>query len=254
MEDHKDEDDISRRIRELRKEVYGDGESGADPEKGAEFTRLLQNEFQIDRNQKGMIDEDPVLVSHMESARRRLMDQERAMAQLPKASELQRKYVAVLGRSSKILRDLTDKMDFEAQDVEKTFALANALRKVAQGETPHRFPPPSAGPCAQWLHASKVAEASAGAYEALYKDLVKFRNDMSAVRREFEEVADGLTRLVDDGNTHRQLMREMLATIPAKVVEVSAEPLGSAGEDMLANPLLPEEQKADEEGPAAAGQ
>lgn len=247
--------DLGADIAEIRKRVLDErGEGGADS-LTADENRKVYNELvkrhQVDLNDEENVAnlEDPSLVAHMEAARRRLAEQERALARLPQLEVLRSQYLKAMGKISSLVRSLEERSQSERENVELAHRQPRILETLGVGQKPHGFaaplpPPVAADPATKeaLTITGKKAQDVAENYEAFLTAVQEVKNDLFVVRREVEEVGDGLLGLVEASEEDRRLQREYLRLASkAEAIRQAAAPPETLGERLLAAPLLPEE-------------
>jgi hypothetical protein len=175
--------------------------------------------YQIDLNDEAHAAalEDPTLLAHMEAARHRLAEQERALLRLPALEALRTSYLKSVGALSALVRDLGDRHEAERELVEISLRQGRALAGLIGGRKVHGFPLLGAaaredpGVRQAMEVASEKATASAGAYEALLAFVESSRKTLFILRRDVEGFGQGLIDLVEASEDDRRGLKEYLA-------------------------------------------
>ncbi len=260
-------DALAPTLAEIRARVLGTRAGGA-PAEAAPSTeeqrtiyQELQKRHQVDlndeRNLAGL--EDPGLLSHMEGARRRLAEQDRALSRLPCREALREDYIKSLGEVSGVLARSEQLLSDTRERVELAFLLPRQVRAFAAGQTPHGATRPLpatvvADPAvgAALAFVEKKGEAVAEAFEKGLEVLSETRGQLFVARRQMEGVCDGLLALLEGAEEERRLLREYLRVASQAETAFHAKgPAGSIGERLLAAPSLPEEEMRSLPRPAA---
>jgi hypothetical protein len=252
------DDALAPTLAEIRARVLGARSAGG-PAEGAPSAdeqraiyQELQKRHQVDlndeRNLVGL--EDPGLLSHMEGARRRLAEQDRALSRLPCREALREDYVSALGMVAGVLALAEELLTDEREHVELAFLLPRQVSAFAAGQTPHGAARPlpaaaAADPAvgAALAFIAKKGEAVAVAFEKDLEALSETRSRLFVARRKLESVCDGLLALLEGAEEERRLLREYLHMASrAESASHTKGPAASFGERLLAAPSLPEEE------------
>ena len=211
----------------------------------------LKTAHQVDLNieANALALEDPTLIAHMEAARRRLAEQEKALLRLPRREALRTTYLQTMGKLSTLIRKLDEEHQAERENVELGYRQARVLGELAEGRKPHGYPAFGAAAVADpgakeaMGIASKKAAGIAKSYEDILALVDAAKTTLFVLRREVETVGDGLLELVEACEEDRRRLREFLeVAAQAKAVSrASAGPASSLGERLLNSSSIPEE-------------
>jgi hypothetical protein len=195
-----DLEDIRQKILAERRNESGDLQLTAEEERRAYAE--LKAKHQIDLNDKRNIAEleDKGLMSHMESARRLLAEQEKCKAGLPSREDVKASHVKSLRQFSALVQELRT-TDLELQSgVEETFLQARNATRIGGGETPHSFPGVPQGKPANHealaMLSTKIDRAGNSCQESS-KAITSAIQTLDVLRRDSESVVDALTKMVD---------------------------------------------------------
>lgn len=219
-------------------------------EENREVYEELKKRHQVDLNDEAHASalEDPTLLAHMEAARRRLAEQEKALLRLPRLEDLRANYLKTMGQISGLIRKLEDQHMTERENVEVGYRQGRVLGELLEGRKPHGYP--ALGAAARADPATKEALGTAAtkatkiaqSYETLLGFVEEAKQTLFVLRRQVETVGDGLIELVEASEEDRRRLREYLMMASrTRVVRDSAAPAGTLGERLLAAPVLPEE-------------
>lgn len=211
----------------------------------------LKTVHQVDLNieANALALEDPTLIAHMESARRRLAEQEKALLRLPRREALRTSYLDVMGKVSTLIRKLEDEHQAARENVERGFRQARVLGELAAGRKPHGYPAFGAAAVSDRgaREAMGIASKKAGEVAKSYEDVLAVvdaaKTTLFVLRRDFEAVGDGLLELIEACEEDRRRLREFLeiAARTKAVSNASAGPASSLGERLLNSSAIPEE-------------
>ena len=110
----------SRNLEEIRARVLGEEVT---KESAEAYHKLKQQQIDLNDEAHVLEVEDPRLMVHMESARRRYAAQESALARLPRLESLRTQYVQSMGKLSGLVRTLSAQCKDEAANVETSESL-----------------------------------------------------------------------------------------------------------------------------------
>jgi hypothetical protein len=219
------------------------------PEDHGKIYKKLQEKHQVDLNDEDAVVslEDPNLQAHMEGARRRLAEHERAMLRLPRMENLRTKYLKNTGKLSGILRNLDDLKTAEKEHVEISFHHAKVIKTLLEGRGIHRNP---SLPKSVLEHEEvrenlsllrKCSKSIAKYYQDFVNSMEETRKALFVLRRDIVEVGDGLIEIVEAVEEDRRRLREYLM-IASKVQRQKGltEPPNKLGERLLTSKILPE--------------
>lgn len=211
----------------------------------------LRARHQVDLNDEANVSvlEDPALIAHMEAARRRLAEHQKALLRLPRREALRTTYVESMGQLSALVRQLDDRHQAERENVETSHRQARVLGELAEGHKPHGYPAFGAAavadPGAKEAMAVAAAKAAgvAEGYEALLETVGGVKASLFVLRRQVEAFGDGFLELLEASEEDRRRLREFLE-IAARAKSVHAEsagPPGSLGELLIGSRENPED-------------
>lgn len=245
----------------IRARVLGRRGAGEDADLTTDEHREVYDELkarhQVDRNLEANAAalEDPALVTHMEAARRRLAEHEKALLRLPRREALRTTYLQTMGKLSTLIRKLDEKHQAERENVEVGYRQARVLGELAVGRKPHGFP--AFGPAAvadpgtkeAMGIASKKAAGVAKSYENLLALVERAKQTLFVLRREIETFGDGFLELVEASEEDRRRLREFLQiAAQSRAVKAAADPPHTLGERLLSASALPEESGIEDKG------
>lgn len=217
---------------------------------GQAFGAALREKYQVDLNEESGAAslEDPALRAHVESARRRLADHQRAMLRLPKLEELRSKYLATMSGLSEVLRKIESEVMERREGVERGFRQGRVLADISTGREAHGYKvfgaaaQKDAGVQTSMPKASKEATAIAEQFEATIEYIEDVRKTLFVLRRDVDTFGDGLINLYESSEEDRRRMRELMALAGSqKFMQNAREPEHTIGERLLAAVELPEE-------------
>lgn len=245
------------RARVLGRRGGGAGAADLTTDEHREVYDELKSRHQVDLNLEANAAalEDPTLLAHMEAARRRLAEQEKALLRLPRREALRTTYLQTMGKLSTLIRKLDEEHQAERENVEVGYRQARVLGELAEGRKPHGFP--AFGPAAvadpgtkeAMGIASKQAAGVAKSYEELLAHVESAKQTLFVLRREIEAFGDGFLELVEASEEDRRRLREFLQiAAQSRAVKAVADPPHTLGERLLSASALPEESGIEDKG------
>jgi hypothetical protein len=260
----KDEDaspDLGTDMAAIRDRVLGRRGAGAGEDadlttdEHREVYDELKSRHQVDLNLEANAAalEDPSLIAHMEAARRRLAEQEKALLRLPRREALRTTYLQAMGKISTLIRKLDDEHQAERENVEIGYRQVRVLKELAEGRKPHGFP--SFGPAAvadpgtkeAMGIASKKAAGIAKSYEDILALIESAKQTLFVLRRDIETFGDGFLELIEASEEDRRRLREFLQIASQRrEVKAVADPSNTLGERLLSASCLPEESEIED--------
>ena len=182
---------------------------------------LLHNQVDLNLEANAANLEDPTLIVHMEKARTRLAEQEKALLRLPQREDLRTTYINSVGELSTLIRALDIEHQANRENVETGHLLARDLHTLAAGQKPHGF---SAAFGAVSLADPDTKEAMciaenkaitiAASYEKLHSFVGSVARTLFLLRRDIETFGDGLFDLIEASEEDRRRLREVLQIVP----------------------------------------
>lgn len=182
-----------------------------------ELKRKHQVDLHVEANSIAL--EDPTLLAHIEAARRRLAEHERALLRFPRLEDYRSNYLKTLGQVSNCIRELEDLYKGERESVEVAFFLGRDIEMLLAGRKPHGLPVLGAAARADpaireilTLLAARVSQI-AQAYEKVINFVENTHQALFVHRREIEKFTDGLIGLVEATSEECSRLRELLALV-----------------------------------------
>lgn len=200
-----DADPVEADIAEIRARVLGrrtnkTTDEAITPAEREEIDKELREKHQIDLNVEGCVAilEDPVLLSHMEAARRRLAEYEARLKKIPHLEASRSTFLNVMGRLSNSikaaeLRGMADKENIEVGFFQiKTFEALKPKTESSQA----------------FVGQMKLAMSN---YETLATAMKNTEDFIFVLRRDIETLCDTLILHVDTLTEYNQRFREAFA-------------------------------------------
>ena len=205
-----------------------------------EVYKELQNKHQVDLNEESnvVVIEDPNLMAHMEASRRRLAEQERALLRLPRLENLRTKYLNVMGQVSSLIHKLEEQHMSKRENIEISYRQKDVLTDLLHPFTSRK----DSGVEKALTLAIKKSEVIAKSYDDLLNFVKDLKQTFFVLRREVEVVGDGFINLIEASEEDRRCLREFLEIASkSHAVRATTGPPESLGEQILTDPVLPEE-------------
>ena len=244
--------DMAADMAEIRRRVLGRAPSAPATEaEERQIYNTLRGNHQVD------LDKEENLANLEDAARERLCQSAKAMLRLPLREDLRSQHAAAVREVSDLVRRLDDSTVAHHERAEQAGRQGRVLAMLAAGHVPYGFTQAVgratvADPAFQQAMAlaATLADATAANYDGLLKETNETREALFRLRREVEQVGDGLLSLIEASENDRRTQREylQLGARAGRAVE-PLEPPESYGEQLMAAAALPEEASVFREGP-----